>query len=543
MCAIWSPRAATPGMSTDPGPNDLSQGRLRSSMPTMHPTMKPLHLHAPSLRTLASASAASFALIAPTAFAQYAPPPPPAPFAGFLNEALRENDPAMSAWDFGGLGRIRYELKDGAGSAGVPGSMDFRAFNVDNHNAIFIERMQIHGGYTASWWAVYAEARSSLAQGDERYAYAGTPPHKGHGPEADPIDLHQAHVTLGNPKELPVTLKVGRQEFAYTDERLLGAAFWHNIGRVFDAAKARWQTEWFSADFFTGRPVIPLDDEFNVSNDYETLSGMWASSTRIPHHTLDFFFLSRNVNGDSPTAVEQPMAGLPSPRDIYSIGARLKSKPGDLGAWDYTLDAIGQFGNFRDLRPGAPAMRLEHRAYAAVANFGYTFADCPAKPRLAIEYSFASGDSDPTDDVHGTFDTLYPTVHKFYGYADFTTLQNIHDLRPMLTLKPTPRLSLALEGHLFWLADTSDSFYTIGGTPRGGIGTTAGNGYGINPSYDSFLGAEIDVIAGFALTRYAQLEAGYSRFFTGDYIDASLSDPSFGSRDANWAYLQLLVRF
>jgi len=506
-------------------------------------TMKPHPTSNLPLRNLATSSATSLLLWVPSALAQYAPPPPPAPFAGFINEALRQDDPYMSAWDFGGLARIRYEIKDGGGIAGVPGSMDFRANNVDNQNDYFIERIQLRAAYTAKWWSIYAEGRSSLAQEDERFAYTGTPIHKGEGPESDPIDLHQAYFTLGNHKEFPVSLKVGRQELSYADERLVGAAFWHNIGRVFDAAKVRWQTEWFGADFFTGRPVIPVDDEFNVSNDYENFSGVWASTAKVPHHALDLLFLSRNASGDAPIAVSQPQVPLPSPRDIYSIGTRLRSKPGDFGGWDYTLDAIGQFGNFRDLRAGAPAGRLDHQAYAYVANFGYTFNDCPAKPRLAIEYSHASGDSNPNDDVHETFDTLYPTVHKFYGYADFVTLQNIHDLRPMLTLKPTPRLSVAIEGHLFWLADTHDSFYNIGGAPRGGIGTTPGNGYGINPSYSSSLGAEIDLVAGYALTRYAQLEAGFSHFFTDSYIDSSLSNPNFGSQDANWAYLQLLVRF
>ncbi|MBL9126752.1 MAG: alginate export family protein [Verrucomicrobiales bacterium] len=505
----------------------------------MKPTTNPTR----TARAFASTSTASLLLLAPTALAQYAPPPPPGPYAGLVNEALRKAEPAMAAWDFGGLARIRYEIKDGHGIQGVPGSMDFRAENVDNHNSFFIERFQLRGAYKAPWWSIYAEARSSTAQGDERFAYPNAPRHKGDGPEADLIDLHQAYFTVGNPKEFPLTLKLGRQELAYADEHFLGAFFWNNIGRVFDAAKVQWKADAFDVDFFTGRPVIPLDDSFNVSNDYETLSGFWAPSAKVPHHQLDVFFLSRNVNGDSPTAVAQPEIALPSPRDIYSIGTRLKSKPGDFGGWDYTVDAVGQFGDFRDLRAGAPARRLDHLAYAFIGNVGYSFTNAPAKPRLALEYSFGSGDSDPNDGDHGTFDNLYPTNHKFYGYADFVSLQNVHDLRPMLTVKPMPRLSVALEGHLFWLADTHDSFYNVGGAPRGGIGTTAGNGYGINPSYDSFLGGEIDLIAGYALTRYAQIEAGYCRFFTGSYIDASLANPNFGSRDGSFTYLQLMVRF
>src|SRR6266850_1737159 len=112
--------------------------------------------------------------------------------------------------------------------------------------------------------------------------------------------------------------------------------------------------------------------------------------------------------------------------------------------------------------------------------------------------------------------------------------QNIHDLRGIFQLKPHSRLSLALEGHGFWLADTHDNFYSVNGAPRGGIGATPGAGYGVNPAYRSFLGAELDVVAAWAATRYAQLEAGYGHFFTGDYIRQSLSSPAFGARDADW---------
>ena len=74
-------------------------------------------------------------------------------------------------------------------------------------------------------------------------------PRKGDGPESDTIDLRQAFVTLGNQKEFPLSLKAGRQELIYGEERLIGTAPWNNITRVFDAAKLRWQTPWFGLTF------------------------------------------------------------------------------------------------------------------------------------------------------------------------------------------------------------------------------------------------------------------------------------------------------
>jgi hypothetical protein len=122
---------------------------------------------------------------------------------------------------------------------------------------------------------------------------------------------------------------------------------------------------------------------------------------------------------------------------------------------------------------------------------------------------------------------------------DFISLQNIHDIRATLTAKPTTRLSLAVEGHGFWLANTHDSFYNVAGVARGGTAPTPGTGYGVNPGYDSFVGTEIDVIATYAVTRFAQMEVGYGHFFAGDYIQQSLSNPAFGSQDANYFYAQI----
>ena len=93
----------------------------------------------------------------------------------------------------------------------------------------------------------------------------------------------------------------------------------------------------------------------------------------------------------------------------------------------------------------------------------------------------------------------------------------------------------------FAIPDTHDNLYNFNGTPRGGVGTTPGNGYGINPNYSSFVGTELDAIAGWAVTRFLVLEAGYGHFFTADYIHQSLS--ALGSKDANWVYLQATLQF
>lgn len=477
------------------------------------------------------------------ALAQYTPPPPLAPFPGFLNEYLRKDDPYMNKWDFGGNIRGRYEWKEGFAVAGQPGSADFRARGADTENDYMMERLRVRVGYTDKWWGALVEGRSSLVQSDERLASTGPVAKKGNGPEQDSIDLHQAYVTVGNHKEFPVSLKIGRQEMIYGDERVLGAFGWNNIGRVFDAAKLRWQNPLFGADFIGSRVVIPEDEKFNVDNDYEYFWGMYGNSSKIPKNLTEFYFLARNASGQAAVAVPSPQVPQPSARDIYTIGLRFKSLPAEFGNWDYTAELMGQFGNFTDTRAGLAAAprSQDHIAYALALNGGYTFADTWGTPRVALEYAHGSGDSNPGDDKHETFENLFPTNHKFYGYMDLVSLQNIHNIRPMIQIKPHRRVSMSLEGHLFWLADTQDNFYNVGGAARGGRATSATT-YGVNPGYDSFVGGELDLITGVALTRYSQLEVGYGHFFAGSYIESSLAG-SGGAKDADFVYLQLIFTF
>ena len=503
-----------------------------------------------NLKTLAASSIVLAAIN--SVYAQYTPPPPPVPFPGFINDYLRKQDPYNSVWDIGGSLRVRYEAKENG--MGLPPANDFREFTTAttrNDNDYYSTKLLARISYTDKWWSAYVEGRSSMTIGDIRSTTgAGAVPGPGGngGPEQDGwVDLHQAYVTLGNHKEFPVSLKVGRQELSYGDERLVGAFAWNNIGRVFDGVKLRWQNSLFAAEFFTSKLVLPNDNNFNTWNDYNVFSGVHISSKKIPKTLTELYFFSRNdgVGSSStlnPGAVLPAAVPAPAARDIYTVGGRLKSATNELGNFDYTVEGAYQFGNWKAT---ATSDRLKQDAYAFMANVGYTIPDTATAPRFALEYAFGSGDSNPADGTHGTFDNLYPTNHKFYGYMDFFAWQNLHDVRAIFSIKPTPRLSLSLEGHMFWVADTADNLYNAGGVPRGAGASV--NGFGRNPGYDSYVGSEVDLIAGYALNKVTTLEAGYGHFFVGDYIKQTWNNPAAtikkGAADADWVYVQAVIRF
>ena len=135
----------------------------------------------------------------------------------------------------------------------------------------------------------------------------------------------------------------------------------------------------------------------------------------------------------------------------------------------------------------------------------------------ALEYDYSSGDSNPTDGKHGTFDNLFPTNHKFYGYMDFVSLQNIQDVRGIFHTQADAALERGRSRATASGSPTRTTIFTPSAARRAAASPPRHrHGYGINPNYNDFVGTELDVIAGYAVTRFAQLEAGYGHFFTGN---------------------------
>jgi len=429
---------------------------------------------------------------------------------GLLNTWLREHSPDFTPWDLGGQARARFELFENASPA-FP-NLDFQRNGAKNDNDFLLLRARLHAGYSTPWVRAYAEGQTADSIGD-------LDPKR---PGRDTMDLHQAYAAIGNLKEFPLELKVGRQEFIYGDERLIGASDWGNPARAFDAARLRFDNGKFWVDAFSGRVVLTDDSKFDQPDFHDWFSGLYASTKAlIPIQESQLYVLSRN--SEKGAAV--------TPRDIISVGLRVKSLPGKLDGWDYFGEVVEQFGSVSQTN-----VRRDQEALAAAIGGGYTWTQTFASPRVGVEYDYSSGDANPTDGKSQTLDNLFPTNHKHYGLMDLVGWRNIHDVRLSLSTKPRKGLTVGLDYHLFWLADTHDSFY-----PQAGAGRNA-SGYGRNSTYSNFVGSELDLDANYAVTTWLGVRAGYGHFFTGDYIDASKASRG-GATDADWVYTQLTINF
>ena len=210
----------------------------------------------------------------------------------------------------------------------------------------------------------------------------------------------------------PVSVRVGRQELVYGEQRLVGHVGWANAARTFDAARVTLRTKMFSVDAFGASVVRTLVDEFDKSGAGNRFAGAYATTQKlIPQATVEpYVFWKRDVNlrGELGTVanlqhstVGVRLAGKMPARLDY--GVEMAIQRGSLGSED--VEAWAGHWQLRESLPGRGAVKLTG------------------------EYNFASGDEDPADGVRGTFDQLYPTPHDKTGLADQIGWKNIRHAR------------------------------------------------------------------------------------------------------------------
>jgi hypothetical protein len=374
------------------------------------------------------------------------------------------------------------------------------------------------GAKPCDWLKIYGELQDAREIDSRRVPRSSNA-------EEGTIDWRQGWFELGNPRKCPFGVKVGRQELSYGDERLIGAFDWNNVGRVFDAVKLRWQhgkcwLDFFAADVVNNNVASAKDGSFDDTTSWgDDFYGLYGRTTALEKHAWDLYFLFR----DKSDASLQGAA-----RQIYTVGTRFATNE-KMTPWDYYVEIAGQFGHVQT--PGGLfgetlAGWASHRAWALVVGAGYTWAQ-PWKPRLGLEYNYASGDNDPNDGTNETFDNLFPTNHKFFGYIDLFAWKNLHNPRATVSFAPLKYVKVQLDGHLFWLAEKRDAWYraTQASVRRDATGAAG-----------SFVGSEIDLTVNYTPHKRVKVQAGYSRFFTGDFVE----DTGQHS-DADFAYAQVTL--
>jgi len=335
--------------------------------------------------------------------------------------------------------------------------------------------------------------------------------------QKDDFDLHQLYFLLSKPNDLPVSLKIGRQELIYGAKRLVSAPTWSNNIRSFDAVKLTYNPKLFDIDLFWGNVVQYFDRHFNDGKFGEHFFGLYTTFKGIQGSVFDLYTFNlidkhRFVTGEDKQEGDS---------ERYTVGTRGEGKLPRYDAWGYGYEFAYQFGD---------KASNKIKAYAYHVDLNYSFKKLLAQPMIKIEYNFASGDNDPHDGKAKTFNPLFPTAHEPYGTIDFFRWQNMKEIAFSLGFTPLKdRIKGSLQYHRFYLDETEDAWYNA----RGKVvrkGTLA--------DVSNYVGDEADFYLKYKVLSFLELEGGYAHFFSGKFVkDTGSAD------DADWFYLQTMITF
>ncbi|MBV9677252.1 MAG: alginate export family protein [Acidobacteriaceae bacterium] len=144
------------------------------------------------------------------------------------------------------------------------------------------------------------------------------------------------------------------------------------------------------------------------------------------------------------------------------------------------------------------------------------------KPRLFLEYNYASGNKNPNGSTWSTHDQIYPSSHDKMDFGDQFGWRNIRDLRVGVQEKLGRRWTLNQVIDNVWLASKYDAMYASSGA----ISVSA------HPNVTStHAGTELELIAECKQNKHLTYGFGWAHLFSGAFL--SQTTPG---RDYNYPF-------
>ncbi len=375
-------------------------------------------------------------------------------------------------------------------------------------------------------------------------------------------DLHESYLNVAKLFDTNLSVRLGRQELVYGDQRLIGSFGWSNNGRSFDAIKFTHAGEVVSADMFYSKIA-----EANIVNTDQEFSGIYATSAKLlPGHTLDVYALTLrdHAKGGTPfgwgaTLGNTTVQGTPSKTQVLNTyGVRVK---GAAAGVDYTAELPVQRGSITTLSTNCGACIAEThnykiRASAFALKAGYT-AIPASKLRIGFEYNYASGDKSGNEmngntaaprknETINTFFNLFPTNHDKLGLMDQQAWRNVKAYNLNASVAPMDKLSLLASYWKFKLASRYDAWYGAASWNTNPAGIRAANTPAGGNGASDDIGREIDLIATYKYNSSVTLELGAARFLPGKFVKNKIETSAALDKETkpqDWAYFSVTSAF
>jgi hypothetical protein len=433
---------------------------------------------------------------------------------------------------FTGQVRTRTEFRAGQGTLQQKGDVP----------ALFTsQRTRVNAGYTGYRFKFFTAIQDVRVWGQDASTNNRTTTEANNG-----LLVHEAYgeIILNDTGSLAkvenFSIKLGRQELNYDDQRLLGGLDWLQQARRHDAVVFKFANKGWVADV---GGAFNQNAEKAVNNSYNGVPVTSTTNTVLPYpagtnaigtmyKSMQFAYLSKTfffgkISGlffKDDFSKYQTVGGVKKyDRAVWSrmtagayLDATIKRKL-KVEASYYHQGGQDKDGTFIDANAVSAAASLQiGRKFFAGPGFDYLSGDdgtAIAKPGARSN----------------RFDPLYGTPHKFWGYMDYFYVasgfgrQGLKDYFFKMKYNAKDNLTFLLDVHAFAAANKVSD--------------------GVGGKRDPKLGTEVDFLIRYNLTKLINFELGYCVMEASNTMaSAQVKNVANPERTAQWAYLMINIK-
>ncbi len=349
-------------------------------------------------------------------------------------------------------------------------------------------------------------------------------------PDNNGVMLHEAWaeilLTDTTLKNQALSLKIGRQELVYDDQRLIGNLDWLQQGRRHDAAVLKYENKgWMfhlaaafnqnkenaSGTVYNSTPAGNYTSSTNGGTMYKSMQFLYAGR-KLNNGSASFLFFTDQfskyrmdtVNNSAVKTFEQGSWGR------ATTGFHVNNMFNKLGV---TASAYYQFGKTATNEELSAVLLSAAAQYAVSKKFN-----------AGVGVDYTSGGSKGT--TSNTFDPLYGTPHKFWGLMDYFYVAGsfgkggLTDYYLKAKYKASDKFLLSTDLHQF----------------KSATSIATGNN-------KKNFGQEIDITGSYTLTKQIGIEAGYAHFFATPLLTSpAVKNVPNAQSNNNWAYVMINIK-
>ena len=362
-----------------------------------------------------------------------------------------------------------------------------------------------------------------------------------------------------------LSVKAGRQYVIFGNHSFFGHFDWANTGYSHDGIMLQYSTKawdvyagWFrNSETDIGQAAAVGSGQNNLTTASGVNNGtankdvdmylLYNQIKSVPGFLIEPYFVLYSNRLDSADNRGQGLGTAKhSNQTRYNLGNRIEMRKGNFDAINEVIWQFGQMGDTggtNAIQNGYGNQKNLHiNAWATRNWIGYTHYQSSWKPRIAINFDYASGDGRANCNIStgagaqncstaNTFENMFPTNHIHMGYMDVQAWKNMMSPSANFQARPSKDDHIEVWYTNLNLANARDNWY------RGSQGVYV---FSKVNNTKTHIGDEIDFTwTHMFMDGKVAFQATYGHLFAGGYIQENLGS----SVDQEWAYVQLWMNF